>query len=112
MQQLHDCLLSGKDWEPDHIVAWTCVVDELQSRWEADTEIKPFPKIHMLRHSIDFAERFNFLGRASESQIESFHAEFKRNLNLHQHNTTHDDVKRLTRTLADSTLRAVQTLLV
>ena len=30
----------------------------------------------MLHHSVDFAERHRFLGRASEAQIESFHASF------------------------------------
>jgi hypothetical protein len=30
----------------------------------------------MLHHAVDFAERHRFLGRASEAQIESFHAQF------------------------------------
>src|ERR1700761_4985694 len=40
--------------------------------------IDPFPKLHMLHHTVDFAERYRFLGRASEAQIESYHASFNK----------------------------------
>jgi hypothetical protein len=33
----------------------------------------PFPKLHMLHSTVEFAERHQFLGRASEAQFESFH---------------------------------------
>jgi len=51
-------------------------VKDIQDNWSSETGQAAFPKLHMLRHSLEFAERYRFLGRASESQIESFHATF------------------------------------
>jgi hypothetical protein len=46
------------------------------------TKIGAFPKLHMLRHAVEYAERYRFLGRASEAQVESYHAQF--NLLFHK----------------------------
>ena len=48
-------------------------MDDIQRHWCAETSIAAFPKLHMLRHTVEFAERHQFLGRASEAQFESFH---------------------------------------
>jgi hypothetical protein len=76
------------------------------------TAIQPFPKLHMLRHSLEFAERYHFLGRASEAQIESFHAHFNARFHRQHRNQAAHTAERLRRALADATLRAVQPLIV
>ena len=67
-----------------------------------------FPKLHMLHHSVEFAERHRFLGRASEAQIESFHASFNALFHKQHRNQSSNTAERLRRCLADASLRAVQ----
>lgn len=86
-------------------------MDDIQQHWCAETSQDPFPKLHMLRHSLEFAERHRFLGRASEAQIESYHYQFKTLFNQHHLNMAHNEPERLRRCLADTTLHAVQPLL-
>jgi uncharacterized NAD(P)/FAD-binding protein YdhS len=70
-------LLVLLEWTAKQIKDWRAAVDDIiQQHWCVETSIKPFPKLHMLRHSLEFAERHRFLGRASEAQIESFHVSF------------------------------------
>ena len=65
----------------------------------------------MLRHSLEFAERHRFLGRASEAQIESYHYQFKRLFHQQHLNMAPNEAERLRRCLADASLRAVQPIL-
>jgi hypothetical protein len=108
LQQLHDCLLHKNEWERDDIEAWHSVVDDIWQHWQIKAKSEPFPKLHMLRHSLDFAERHRFLGRASEAQIESFHATFNTLFHKQHRNQSSNTAERLRRSLADATLRAVQ----
>jgi hypothetical protein len=108
LQQLHHCLLHCRDWSSDEIEAWRAAVDDIQQHWSAEAHSKPFPKLHMLRHSLEFAERHRFLGRASEAQIESYHAQFNALFHRHHLNQGGNTDERLRRSLADATLRAVQ----
>jgi hypothetical protein len=108
LQQLHDCLLHKDDWGPEDIEAWRSVVDDIWQHWPAEAKSQPFPKLHMLRHAVDFAERHRFLGRASEAQIESFHASFNALFHKQHRNQSSNTAERLRRSLADATLRAVQ----
>ena len=108
LQQLHDYLLHKDDWESDDIEAWRAAVDDIQQHWCAETSQAAFPKLHMLRHSLEFAERHRFLGRASEAQIESYHYQFKTLLYNNHLNMSHNEPERLRRCLADTTLPAVQ----
>ena len=62
----------------------------------------------MLRHSVEFAERHRFLGRASEAQIESFHGIFNKLFNFQHRNQSGNISERLRRSLADTALHAVQ----
>src|SRR4029079_1471865 len=96
------------EWEPQEIEDWRAAVDDIQQNWSAETKQAAFPKLHMLRHSLEFAERHRFLGRASEAQIESYHYQFKRLYHQHHLNMAPDEAERQRRCLADSTLRAVQ----
>jgi hypothetical protein len=107
LQQLHDHLLHKDDWESKDIEAWRCAVDDIQQHWCTETSIAAFPKLHMLRHTVEFAERHRFLGRASEAQIESFHAQFNELFHDHHHNRGRHTAERLRRSLADAALRAL-----
>jgi hypothetical protein len=111
LQQLHDSLLHSCDWQPAEIDAWRGVVDDIWQHWCAETSQAAFPKLHMLRHSLEFAERHRFLGRASEAQVESFHAQFNALFHDHHLNQGGNTAERLRRSLADATLRAVQPFL-
>ena len=108
LQQLHHCLLRSDDWTAADIDAWRSVVSDIHQHWRAEAKSEPFPKLHMLHHAVDFAERHRFLGRASEAQIESFHASFNALFHKQHHNQSSNTAERLRRSLADATLRAVQ----
>jgi uncharacterized protein YdcH (DUF465 family) len=62
----------------------------------------------MLHHTVDFAERYRFLGRASEAQIESYHAQFNRLFHHHHLNQGGNTPERLRRSLVDATLRTLR----
>ena len=111
LHQLHDYLLHKKEWEAKDLEAWRAAVDDIQQHWCEETSQSAFPKLHMLRHSLEFAERHRFLGRASEAQIESYHYQFKELFHRHHLNKARDEPLRLCRSLADTSLRAVQPLL-
>ena len=64
LQQLHHCLLRSDDWSAADIDAWRTVVVDIHQHWCAETAQNPFSKLHMLHHSVEFAERHRFLGRA------------------------------------------------
>ena len=112
LQQLHHCLLRSDVWTAADIDAWRSVVSDIHQHWRAETSIAAFPKLHMLHHSVDFAERHRFLGRASEAQIESFHASFNDLFHKQHRNQAGNTAERLRRCLADSSLRAVQSVLI
>jgi len=111
LQQLHHCLLRSDEWTAGDVDAWRTAVSDIHSNWRAETSINAFPKLHMLHHSVDFAERHRFLGRASEAQIESFHASFNALFHKQHRNQAGNTAERLRRCLADSALRAVQPLI-
>jgi hypothetical protein len=108
LQQLHHCLLHSNDWTAADIDAWRTAVQDIHSNWRVETRINAFPKLHMLHHAVDFAERHRFLGRASEAQIESTHATFNTLFHKQHRNQSSNTAERLRRSLADATLRAVQ----
>jgi hypothetical protein len=110
--QLHHSLLRSGDWTTKDIDEWRSSVNDIHTHWKEETNSGAFPKLHMLHHTVDFAERYRFLGRVSESQIESFHARFN-SLFHKQHNNQGDNTaERLRRCLADAALRAVQPFLI
>jgi hypothetical protein len=111
LENLHDHLLHKGEWTTKQIEDWRAALEDIQQNWSSETGQTAFPKLHMLRHSLEFAERHRFLGRASEAQIESYHARFNTLFHDHHLNMAHNDAERQRRTLADTTLRAVQPLL-
>jgi len=56
----------------------------------------------MLRHAVEFAERYQILGAASEAQIESFHFGFNSLYHKQHRNMSHQPFERVRRCLADS----------
>ena len=108
LEQLHHCLLHSSDWTAADIDAWRTAVSDIHQHWQSEAHSKPFPKLHMLHHSVEFAERHRFLGRASEAQIESFHASFNALFHKQHRNQSGNTAERLRRCLADAALRAVQ----
>ena len=108
LENLHDHLLHKGEWTTKQLVDWRAAVDDIQQHWQSEAHSKPFPKLHMLRHSLEFAERYRFLGRASEAQIESFHASFNALFHRQHRNQSSNTAERLRRCLADAALRAVQ----
>jgi hypothetical protein len=111
LQQLHHCLLHSGDWTASDIDAWRSVVSDIHQHWQAETTQAAFPKLHMLHHAVDFAERHRFLGRASEAQIESFHAQFNALFHKQHRNMAGNTGEGLRRSLADAALHAVQPFL-
>lgn len=109
LRSLDAHLLHTNEWTVSEIGEWGKIVTEIQSCWCTITNSHPFPKLHMLRHSLEFAERHRFLGRASEQQVESFHHTFNDLYNNHHHNQTHRPEERIRRCLADTALRAIRT---
>jgi len=83
-------------------------VSDIHSNWRAEASIAAFPKLHMLHHSVDFAERHRFLGHVSEAQIESYHASFNALFHKQHRNQSSHTAERLRRCLADAALRVVQ----
>ncbi len=108
MKKLHHSLLHSKDWTPEEIDTWRGVVADIQQHWQAETKSNAFPKLHMLLHSVDFAERYRFLGRASEAQIESYHATFNKLFHFNHRNQSSNTAERLRRSLSYTTVHAVQ----
>ena len=62
----------------------------------------------MLKHTLEFVETHRCLGRASEAQIESYHAQFNLRYNHNHRNLSHQPADRQRRVLADTALQAVQ----
>jgi hypothetical protein len=111
LKQLYEFLLSKDEWEGNDLSAWSSVVTDIQQHWKTETKQEPFPQLHMLKHAVDFAERYRFLRRASEAQIESFHASFNSLFHKHHLSMSSNTPERLRRCLADATLRIVQAFL-
>lgn len=108
LEELSQQLLHTRIWNHQDLSGWRTIVDQMQQNWEKETGTPPFPKLHMLRHSLEFAERHRFLGRLAESPIESFHHTFNNLFNKRHFNQAHNTAERLRRCLADTVVAAVQ----
>ena len=110
MWELHNNLLHARTWTDDEISHWRIVVDEIQQGCKEFINKNPFPKLHMLSHTVEFAVANHYLGKLGESQIESYHATFNRIYERHK-NSSHHTPERMRRSHADLTLCAIQPLL-
>jgi hypothetical protein len=103
--KMHHSLLHAQEWTTADIDSWRATVTDIHQHWVAETGIAPFPKLHMLHHTVDFAERYRFLGRASEAQIESYHAMFNQLFHYNHRNMSSNTPERMRRSLARASTR-------
>lgn len=108
METLESRLLTSKCWEESDLKEFRTFLDDIHMHWGDATGHRAFPKLHMLRHALEFAERYQFLGRVSEAQIESFHAQFNDLLNWQHRNMSQNQPERVRRSLADVALKNIQ----
>lgn len=106
--KMHHSLLHAKEWTPSAIDDWRATVADIHQHWVAETEIAPFPKLHMLHHTVDFAERHRFLGLMSEAQMESYHASFNALYHQNNRNLANNIPERMRRCLARASTRAMR----
>ena len=110
LERLHEFLLhSGKQkqWDATELFRFRQFLNDIYARWQKVTGIRPFPKLHMLRHAVEFAERHHMLGVVSEAQIESFHFRLNDLYNRHHRNMSQQPLERMRRCLADVAAAAV-----
>ena len=108
MRGLNDHLLHADNWTDDSLSNYQSLVHDIQSRWKKVTGIDVFPKIHMLTHTYEFAQRFKCLGRVGETYIESSHVMFNKYYNELHINMKNNKKERLRRSLAETTVRAMR----
>ena len=102
MQKLEHYLLKRSIWDPVELFRFRALLDDIYAHWRKTTGDGVFPKLHMLRHAVEFAERYQILGAASEAQIESFHFRFNTLYHQQHRNMSHQPFERIRRCLADS----------
>jgi hypothetical protein len=111
MQKLHKYLLHSEKWKATDLFIFKELINDIYKNWVKTTADRVFPKLHMLRHAVEFAQRHEILGAASESQIESFHSAFNHLYNFQHRNTLHEPLKQIRRCLADSVVGVVGPML-
>ena len=108
LKQLHGSLLRRDGWSEAQKFLFAGTVVSMYEGWTSVTGQSPFPKLHMLRHAAEFAQRHGFLGRASEAAIESSHAQHNRLWDVSHRNQSRNPKERLRRTLRAQATRAAQ----
>ena len=108
LRLLHDQLLHRDQWTPADVDALEAVQQDIWKRWRSMTGRAPTPKVHMLRHTVDFARRFRVLGLLSEAQIEACHAPFNTAYNITHRNSSQNDAERLRRSHVEVILSKVK----
>ena len=107
LTEFHTGLLRTGKWTPDDIKRWRELVDEVLAQWQKRVG-KPFPKLHLLKHTLHFAEHHRYLGRYSEQALESFHGKFNYLYHRQHRNKAKDDSERFRRSLAHAALVEIQ----
>lgn len=107
----HNLLGTTKRISDRALMKWRSKAATIRREWQNKTNTNPIPKLHLLRHSVDFMKNHRFLAELSESRIESFHAQFNRLYHIHHHNLGGLVPERLRRALADSILTALQPMI-
>ena len=111
MKQLHDNLLHKREWTDNNFSSFSSLIDEMWSQWTSVTQDTPFPKLHMLLHCLEFADRHRYLGRFSEAQLESYHSTFNHATQYTHRNQGDKMDEKFRRSLADRALLLIQLLL-
>ena len=111
MRSLHQHLLHKRQLTDEELNQFRLVVNEIQTQWKTVTGQKPFPKLHMLTHCVEFASIHRYLGKYSEAQIESCHSIINHAIKHSHHNQGKQLGEKLRRSLADISLRAIKLVL-
>jgi hypothetical protein len=104
LQQLYHHLLHGEKWSDEDVADFKRLRTEIWENWQAITQRPPTPKVHMLVHAEEFAERYRYLGRFSEAQMESCHGEFHKAWAETHRNLSQKPGERLRRCVVSTTL--------
>lgn len=112
MRELQHSLLNKDRWTSDALEAFQELVISITSDWTHITGDRIFPKLHMLLHCVEFAIRHRFLGRYSESQLESCHARMNQLFHHNHRNMGSKLSERVRRTLVGVLLKAMQPCLI
>ena len=99
MTNLHDYLLHSRTWSADEVDKFRQLKDSMWADWTKITGDAPTPKLHMLHHCVEFVANHGVLGRYSEAQLESCHADANRAFERVHMNVIHQPPLRLKRTL-------------
>lgn len=111
MKQLHADLLNKDEITRTRFASLCALVDDIHRRWVQVTGDNAFPKLHMLHHVKSFAAQHLFLGRFSESSIESSHCRMNFLIHVSNRNLGSDWKERYRRSLARVIERLVQPFL-
>ena len=84
---------------------------DIQRSWVQMTGTRVIPKVHMLRHCVEFASLHRYLGSMSESTMESCHASSNRLITNNHFNLGKDLNEKLRRTQADQSMKIIQPVL-
>ena len=99
LKGLKENLLGKGQFSDDEITQFKSTIQTIQTKWEETTGTQPFPKLHMLRHAGEFAEKWQVLGSVSESAMESAHATANSFYHNNHRNLGNQTNTRLLRTL-------------
>ena len=110
LSQLPGALLNVQSVTDESVATLRALCKEIHACWQFATNDTIFPKLHMLHHTHEFAQRWRILGLAAESQIESSHARIGTSSNTNHYNKCHDTPERLRRCHADFLLQEVAPL--
>ena len=101
---LRDHLLGKGDWTDENLQQFTRLVEDIHQNWSAMTGRRPTPKVHMLKHIVEFARRWRAVGRFSEAELEAAHAKFNREWSVAHRNSSRKPLQRLQRSLVSCIL--------
>jgi hypothetical protein len=108
LEGLHKHLLHGKVWKSAQVAEFKELVKNIQEGWEDTANDGQWPKLHMLTHAVEFAEKHHILGRLSEAPMESAHAQFNQLFHFNHRNMLRDRPEQFRRCMANVATSAVQ----
>ena len=111
LKKLHTNLLKKTEWNQTSLDNFYQLIRDIWLHWESTSGLKAFPKLHMLVHAWEFAQRFHILREVSEAQIESYHYKFGAKQHQHHMNQAKHPAEQQRRALADTTLEAIRPVL-
>ena len=77
-------LLHGRKWEQEEYNRFQQLQEDICNRWESVTGRTPTNKVHILKHCVEYTRKWQYLGRDSESRVESEHSTFNKGID-HTH---------------------------